>query len=48
MVFLKPQIIRSADDLAKYSKVRYDEVRRDGQLSRLESSNYLIKGYENN
>ena len=46
MVFLKPRIIRTADDLSKYSKVRYDEIRRDGQLSRLESSEFLIKGFE--
>ncbi len=43
MVFLKPRIIRSADELASYSKVKYDEVRRDGQLSRLNSSEYLIE-----
>lgn len=42
MVFLKPRIIRSADELASYSKVRYDEVRRDGQISRLETSDLLI------
>ncbi|MEO0368750.1 MAG: secretin N-terminal domain-containing protein, partial [Pseudomonadota bacterium] len=43
MVFLKPRIIRDADSLAKYSKVKYDEVRRDGQLSRLQSSEFLIE-----
>lgn len=42
MVFLKPRIIRSADELAKYSKTYYDEVRRDGQLSRLKSDQFLI------
>ncbi|MBT8115294.1 MAG: hypothetical protein KJP04_07930 [Arenicella sp.] len=42
MVFLKPRIIRSANDLAKYSKTKYDEVRRDGKLSRLNSSEFLI------
>ena len=46
MVFLKPRIVRSADDLAKYSKVKYEEVRRDSQISRLESSEYLIKDAE--
>ena len=43
MVFLKPRIIRDADALAEYSKVKYDEVRRDGQLSRLNSSQLMIK-----
>jgi len=43
MIFLKPRIVRNADDLAEYSKVKYDEVRRDGQLNRLESSQYLIE-----
>lgn len=43
MVFLKPRIVRSPEDIAEYSKVKYDEVRRDGQLSRLESSQYLIE-----
>lgn len=43
MVFLKPQIIRDPDSLAEYSKIKYDEVRRDGQLSRLSSSRLMIK-----
>ena len=42
MVFLKPRIIRNADDLAKFSKQKYDEVRRDEQLSRGNSSEFLI------
>ncbi|RBP51362.1 secretin N-terminal domain-containing protein [Arenicella xantha] len=42
MVFLKPRIIRSPHELASYSKVKYDEVRRDGQISRLNSSDLLI------
>ena len=42
MVFLKPRIIRSADELASYSKVKYDEVRRDSEISRENSSKYLI------
>lgn len=42
MVFLKPRIIRSANELASYSKIRYDEVRRDGQISRLNTSDLLI------
>ncbi len=43
MVFLKPRIIRDPEALAEYSKVKYDEVRRDGQLSRLSSSRLMIK-----
>jgi len=43
MVFMKPRIIRSADELAKYSKVKYDEVRRDSKIARLNSSQYLIE-----
>ena len=42
MVFLKPHIIRSSQDLAKFSSVRYDEVRRDGQLARLEEVDFLL------
>ena len=42
MVFLKPRIVRSPEELAKYSKQKYDEVRRDGQISRLNSSKFLI------
>ena len=30
MVFLKPRIVRTPADLAKFSKDKYDEVRRDG------------------
>ncbi len=43
MVFLKPSIIRDPDALADYSKIKYNEVRRDGQLSRLSSSRLMIK-----
>lgn len=43
MVFLKPRIVRTADDLTKFSKVKYDEVRRDGGISREGSSNFLIE-----
>ena len=46
MVFLKPRIIRSAGELSKYSKVKYDEVRRDAQLSQEQSSRFLIKDSE--
>lgn len=43
MVFLKPRIIRNADDLAKFSKIKYDEVRRDSKISRTQSSKFLIE-----
>lgn len=43
MVFLKPRIVRTAEDLTKFSKVKYDEVRRDGGISRQGSSNFLIE-----
>lgn len=42
MVFLKPRIIRSPEELAKYSKTKYNAVRRDGQISRLNTSDFLI------
>lgn len=42
MVFLKPRIIRSADELAKFSKSKYDEVRRDSKLFGRQSSKLLI------
>ena len=42
MVFLKPRIIRSPEELAKYSKKKYNAVRRDGQISRLNTSDFLI------
>jgi general secretion pathway protein D len=46
MVFLKPRIIRTADELAKYSKVRYDEVRRDSAIMDRTSTKYLIEDSE--
>lgn len=46
MVFLKPRIIRSAADLAKYSKTKYDEVRSDELQSRIASNNFLIEESE--
>ena len=42
MVFMKPHIIRSAKDLAEFSSIRYEEVRRDGQLARLEEMDFLL------
>lgn len=46
MVFLKPRIVRDAQDLASYSKVKYDEVRRDAEISRIRSSDFLIPDAE--
>lgn len=46
MVFLKPRIIRSAADLAQFSKTKYDEVRSDELQSRLVSNNFLIEDSE--
>ncbi len=42
MVFLKPRIIRSPEELASYSKTKYDAVRRDSQISRRNTSDFLI------
>lgn len=42
MVFLKPRIIRSPEQLAEYSKIKYNEVRRDEQFSRNLTSDWLI------
>jgi len=42
MVFLKPRIIRSPEELAKYSKTKYSAVRRDSQIARFNSSDFLI------
>lgn len=42
MVFLKPRIVRDARELSSYSKVKYDEVRRDAEISRIRSSDFLI------
>ena len=46
MIFLKPRIIRSASELAKYSQEKYDEVQIDSQISRKNSDNFLIQGAE--
>jgi len=42
MVFLKPHIIRSPEDLAKFSKAKYEDVRRDGQVSARQNPSFLI------
>ena len=43
MVFLKPHIIRSPEDLAKYSKAKYNDVRRDGQIAARQNPSFIIK-----
>lgn len=42
MVFLKPRIIRSPDDLSKFSRIKYDATRRDSELSQKNSSKFLL------
>jgi len=48
MIFLKPRIIRSADELAKYSKEKYKEIQLEGNLSRnnILKNDLLNKGAE--
>jgi len=43
MVFLKPHIIRSPEDLAKFSKSKYDDVRRDSQIAAQQNPSFIIK-----
>ena len=43
MVFLKPQIIRTPSELETYSKAKYNEVRRDGQISSQQNPSFMIK-----
>ncbi|GAA6138738.1 GspD family T2SS secretin variant XcpQ [Arenicella sp. 4NH20-0111] len=42
MVFLKPRIVRTPSDLAKYSKSKYNEVRRDGILYANKTDDALV------
>ena len=46
MVFLKPRIIRTPADLAKISKERYDEVRRDSIIQRNSTDGLLLENSE--
>ena len=46
MIFLKPHIIRSADELADYSKTKYEEIQVDSEISKYNSDDFLIKGAE--
>lgn len=43
MVFLKPHIIRSPEDLARFSKSKYDDVRRDSQIAARQNPSFIIK-----
>ena len=44
MVFLKPYIIRSPEELAQYSKIRYNQTRRAELNSLKGSSKFLVPG----
>jgi len=43
MVFLKPHIIRSPEDLTKFSKAKYDDVRRDSQIAAQQNPSFIVK-----
>lgn len=43
MVFLKPHIIRSPDQLSKFTKKKYDESRRDSLLYKNNTAGTLLK-----
>lgn len=43
MVFLKPRIIRTPEQLAEYSRTKYDDLRRDSEISRMNSSKFMIE-----
>lgn len=43
MIFLKPRIIRTPDQLAKFSKDKYEDLRRDSEISRLNTSSFMIE-----
>jgi general secretion pathway protein D len=43
MVFLKPHIIRSPADLAKFSRTKYNDVRRDSQIAANQNPSFIIK-----
>ena len=42
MVFLKPRIIRTPDELEKYSKKKYEAIRRDGMEYANETDDLLV------
>ena len=43
MVFLKPHIIRSPADLARFSRSKYNDVRRDSQIAANQNPSFIIK-----
>jgi general secretion pathway protein D len=43
MVFLKPHIIRSPADLAKFSRTKYNDVRRDSQIAANQNPSFIIQ-----
>ena len=42
MVFLKPHIIRSPEDLAKISRAKYRDVRQDSQIAARQNPSFII------
>lgn len=46
MIFLKPRIIRTPEQLAEFSKKKYDDLRRDSEISRLNTSSFMIEDAE--
>lgn len=42
MVFLKPRIIRTPEELTKYSRQKYDDVRQDTQIFANKSADLLV------
>lgn len=43
MVFLKPHIIRSPEDLAQFSRSKYEGVRRDSQIAASQNPSFIIE-----
>lgn len=43
MVFLKPHIIRSPEDLERFSRSKYEDVRRDSQIAARQNPSFVIK-----
>jgi len=43
MVFLKPHIIRSPEDLTRFSRAKYNDVRRDSQIAAQQNPSFIIK-----
>ncbi len=43
MVFLKPHIIRSPEELAQFSRSKYNDVRRDSKIAAQQNPSFIIK-----